>query len=64
MTNSRHVWDESRYAVWRERILSVKDSETVAVVDGQKMVVKVCTEGRRLAALMRAWDRASRRFSD
>lgn len=56
----RRVWDETRYAVWRRRILSVKDSETIAVIDGRPMVVKTCTEGRRLASVMRAWDSAQR----
>jgi hypothetical protein len=59
--NLNRVWDETRYAVWRRRILAVKDSETVSLVDGRLTVTKICTEGRRLGAISRAWARACRR---
>lgn len=63
MTDFR-AWNETRYAVWRRRILAVKDGQTVRSVEGQLMVTKVCNEGRRLSAVMRAWDLACRRLND
>lgn len=56
----REVWDTTRYPVWRARILAVPDSETVHIVDGQRMVTKVCNEGRRLGAVARAWELANK----
>jgi hypothetical protein len=57
----QRVWDGTRYAVWHRRILAVKDSETVRIVDGRLMLTKVCNEGRRLGAISRAWARACRK---
>jgi hypothetical protein len=63
MTDLR-AWDETRYPVWRRRILAVKDSQTIRMIDGRPVVTKICTESRRLSAVMRAWGRACRRLND